>query len=116
MLHALCVVQTVSLHRPASAMPTSVERDSNLCRIQRFIADYALSLDLVTRMIISLLPVKDVLVLSIDRTNWKFGEFNINILTPGIAFPLLFSLLDKRQFQLGGKESCHGAVHPTFWA
>lgn len=38
MLHALCVVETVSLHQLASAMPTSVERDSNLHRIQRFIA------------------------------------------------------------------------------
>lgn len=52
-------------------------------------------------MIFSLLPVKDGLVLSMDRTNWKFGEFNINILTlgityKGIAFPLMFSLLDKR--------------------
>ena len=82
-------------------MPTSVERDSNLRRIQRFIANYALNLDLVARMIFSLLPVKDGLVLSMDRTNWKFGEFNINILTlgityKGVAFPLLFSLLDKR--------------------
>ena len=34
MLHALCVVQTVSLHKLASAMPMSVERDSNLRRIQ----------------------------------------------------------------------------------
>ena len=32
MLHAHCVVQTVSLHKLASAMPTSVERDSNLRR------------------------------------------------------------------------------------
>ena len=52
-------------------------------------------------MIFSLLPVKDGLVLSMDRTNWKFREFNINILTlgityKGVAFPLLFSLLDKR--------------------
>ena len=58
MLHALCVVQTVSLHKLASAMPTSVERDSNLRCIQRFIANYALNLDLVARMIFSLLPVK----------------------------------------------------------
>ena len=57
MLHALCVVQTVSLHKLASAMPTSVERDSNLRRIQRFIANYASNLDLVARMIFSLLPV-----------------------------------------------------------
>ena len=82
-------------------MPTSVERDSNLRRIQRFIANYALNLDLVAMMIFSLLPVKNGLVLSMDRTNWKFGEFNINILTIGITykgvpFPLLFSLLNKR--------------------
>ena len=52
-------------------------------------------------MIFSLLPVKTDLVLSMDRTNWKFGDFNINILMlgvtyKGIAFPLIFSLLPKR--------------------
>lgn len=100
-LHALCVVQTVSLHKLASAMPTAVERESNLRRLQRFIAHYALNLDLVAKMIFSLLPVKRELVLSMDRTNWKFGEFNINILMlgityKGIAFPLIFKLLPKR--------------------
>ena len=101
MLHALCVVQTVSLHKLAAAMPTPVERDSNLRRIQRFIAKYALNLDFVARMIFSLLPVKTGLVLSMDRTNWKFGDFDINILMlgvtyKGIASPLMFSLLPKK--------------------
>ena len=101
MLHALCGVQTVSLHKLVSAMPASVERDSNLRCIQRFIANYALNLNLAASMIFSLLPVKDGWVLSMDRANWKFGEFNINILTLGvtykdIAVPLLFSLLGKR--------------------
>ncbi len=101
LLHALCVVQTVSLHKLASAMPTALDRDSNLRRLQRFIAHYALSLDVVAKMIFSLLPNKDKLVLSMDRTNWKFGDVNINILMlgvtyKGIAFPLIFSLLDKR--------------------
>lgn len=40
-LHALCVVQTVILHKLASAMPTSFEHDSNLRSIQRFIVNYA---------------------------------------------------------------------------
>ena len=101
MLHTLCVVQTVSLHKLAAALPTSVERESNLRRIQRFIARYAFNLELVARMIYSLLPVKTGLVLSMDRTNWKFGDFNINILMlgvtyKGIVFPLMFSLLPKR--------------------
>ena len=29
-LHALCVVQTVSLHKLVDAMPTAVDKDSNL--------------------------------------------------------------------------------------
>ena len=100
-LHALCVVQTVSLHKIASAMPTSVERDSNLRRLQRFLAEYALNLDIIAKVIFALLPVKTGLVLSLDRTNWKFGEVNISILMlgvtyKGVAFPLLFTLLDKR--------------------
>ena len=49
-LHALCVVQTVDLHKLASAMPTAVERDSNLRSIQQFIAHCAFSLDIVARM------------------------------------------------------------------
>ena len=55
-LHALCVVQTVSLHKIASAMPTSVERDSNLRRVQRLLAGYALNL--VSKVIFALLPAK----------------------------------------------------------
>lgn len=40
-------------------------------------------------------------LLSIDRTNWKYGKVNINILTLGIvykwvAFPVLWTMLDKR--------------------
>ena len=82
-LHAMCVVQTVSLHKIAAAMPT------------------ALNLDLIAKVFFALLPVKKGLVLSMDRTNWKFGEANINILMlgityKGIAYPLLFSMLDKR--------------------
>lgn len=100
-LHAMCVVQTVSLHKIAAAMPTAVKRDSNLRRQQRFLVSYALNLDLITKVFFALLPVKKGLVLSMDRTNWKFDEANINILMlgityKGIAYPLLFSMLDKR--------------------
>ena len=68
MLHALCVVQTVSLHKLASAMPNSRDRDTNLRRIQRFLAKFALDLDVVAKIIFSLLPEKTGLVLSMDRT------------------------------------------------
>lgn len=86
-LQALCVVQTVSFHKIASAMTTCVERDSNLRRLQRFLAGYALNLDLIAKVIFALLPVKTGLVLSLDRTNWIFGEVNINILMLGVLLP-----------------------------
>ena len=120
LLHALCVVQTVSLHKLADAIPTAVDKDFNLRRLQRFFAKYVLDLDIIARMIFLLLPVKTGVVLSMNRTNWKSGEFNINILMlgvtyRGIAFPLIFSLLPKRgNSNWGGTKEDHGAVHPPF--
>lgn len=84
-IHALCIVQTVSLHKLATAITTTVKRDSNIRRLQRFFAKYALNLDLIVRMIFSFLPVRKEMVLSMERTNWKSGEANINILMLGIT-------------------------------
>lgn len=72
--------KTIYFHKFASAMPTSVKREFNLRRTQKFIAKYALNLDLVARLIFSQLPVKTGLVLSMDRTSGKFGDFDVNVL------------------------------------
>lgn len=60
-----------------------------------------LPMEWVTKLIFALLPEKGPLVLVMDRTNWKFGQSNINILMLGVsyknvAFPLMFRMLDKR--------------------
>ncbi len=98
---ALCKVQTVTFEKLSNAFDTKTSSGSSLRRIQRFIADYSLDSDLIARLIFSLLPKQDKLILSIDRTNWKFGQTNINIFMlgivyKGVAFPLLFTMLDKR--------------------
>src|SRR5690606_8447880 len=59
------------------------------------------SMEFVAKLIFSLLPEKDSVVLAMDRTNWKFGAKNINILMlgvayKGIAFPLMFKMLNKK--------------------
>ncbi len=59
------------------------------------------TMELVSKLIFKLLPEKENLTLIMDRTNWKFGEVNINILMIGISYknvaiPLLFKMLDKR--------------------
>jgi len=100
-ISSLCKVQTVTFSKLAIAFDSSANPSSSLRRIQRFIADFSISADIVAKLIFRLLPNKEDLILSIDRTNWKFGDSNINIFMlgivyKGVAFPLLFSMLDKR--------------------
>ena len=108
---ALCKVQTVNFEKLSNAFDTSTKSDSSLRRIQRFIANFHLSSDLVARLVYNLLPHQGSYILSIDRTNWKFGQTNINIFMlgivyKGVAFPLLFTMLDKR-----GNSNCKERIN-----
>lgn len=98
---SLCKVRSVNFSKLSSGFDTNVSSSSNYRRIQRFVAEVELPMKWIAQLIFSLLPQKDSLVLVIDRTNWKLGEKNINILMLGVsyknvAFPLMFRMLDKR--------------------
>lgn len=98
---ALCKVQTVNFNKLSKAFDSKSKADSSLRRIQRFIAKFSFEPDIIAKLIFNLLPSKEELILSIDRTNWKFGKFDINIFMlgivyKGVAFPLLFTMLPKR--------------------
>jgi hypothetical protein len=98
---ALVIVRTVNLSSIASALNPSVYPESNEKRLKRFFAEVSLDKPSFAKLMLKLLPESDSYVLSLDRTNWKIGSFNINILMlgichKGIAFPLLWALLDKR--------------------
>ena len=99
-ISALCKVQTVCFEKLACGFDSSVKAESSLRRIQRFISEYSLDSDLVARFIFALLPHEPPYRLVLDRTNWKFGTKNINILTlaivyKGVAFPVLFHIMPK---------------------
>lgn len=98
---ALCKTKTINYDRIASAFDTNADKNSSYRRIQRFMKDFDFPMKVVSMLIFSLLPLKEDLVLVLDRTNWKFGQKNINILMLGVsyknvAFPLMFKMLDKR--------------------
>jgi hypothetical protein len=98
---ALCKAQTVGFDKLACSFDSAALAESNIRKIQRFMANYILCPDLIARFIFSLLPEKNNLMLSIDRTNWKFGKLDINIFMLGVnynglSFPLLFTMLEKR--------------------
>jgi len=98
---ALCKVQVVCFEKLACGFENSCESNSSLRRIQRFMADYKLDKDLIAKLIFALLPHDPPYSIAMDKTNWKFGQTNINILVlaivyKGVAFPIIFKLMPKR--------------------
>lgn len=98
---ALVVVRGVTLSTVASALNPKVLPESNEKRIKRFFGEVKLEGKGFAGLILALLPVKDRLVLTLDRTTWEFGSNCVNILMlgvayKGLAFPLLWILLDTK--------------------
>jgi DDE family transposase len=100
-LVALIQVKTVCLTEIASVFAGSAETDSHYKRIQRFFRFFEMSYGSVAWLVVRWLPSEAPWVLTLDRTNWKLGQTNLNILMlgivyKGVAFPLLWSVLEKR--------------------
>ena len=98
----LLKVRTVNLTQIADAFPGKAQKDSKYKRIQRFFQSSLFDYSTIALFIVKLLGIKDGRwKIVFDRTNWKFGIININILTLGIAylgaaFPIIWTLLLKR--------------------
>ena len=98
---AVIVVRGVTLSTVASALNPSVLGESNEKRIKRFFGEVKLEGVGVAKLLLSLIPVREKLVLTLDRTTWELGGVCVNILMlgvayKGLAFPLLWVLLDKQ--------------------
>jgi hypothetical protein len=98
---ALCKVKSVNYSKISSGFASASLSSSCFRRVQRFMSEVELPMKCVATLIFKLLPRQDSLVLIMDRTNWKFGSRNINILMIGISYrnvaiPLMFKMLDKR--------------------
>jgi hypothetical protein len=99
-IYALCKVQTVCFEKLAAAFDADAKVDSLLRRIQRIMSEYLLDTDLIARFVLALLPHKPPYRLALDRTNWKFGNTDINILVlaivyQGLAIPILYTIMPK---------------------
>lgn len=100
-LVALIRVRTVNFADIATAFCGETKPDSHYRRIQRFFKDFPLSRAQVAAAVVQWLPLGQRWLLCLDRTNWKLGALDINILVlavayKGVAIPLLWLLLDKR--------------------
>jgi hypothetical protein len=102
-LVALIVCRTVCLSRLANALPGSARTQSHYKRLCRFVAGFDLDFDTLARLIVAIagrIGLWPPFVLALDRTNWKLGRAELNVLVlaavhRGVAFPLFWSVLDR---------------------
>ena len=97
---ALIKVRDVNLTSIAVAICNQYKVESGYRKLQRFFANIDICYVCLAKLIIKLAKLeKCKWVLVLDRTNWKFGKLNINILVLsidcfGIGVPVLWSMLD----------------------
>jgi len=99
---ALIKVKNVNLVEIATAFSGKAKKDSKYKRIKRFFRSFEIDSFSIAQLVVQMLSIKDgPWPIAMDRTNWKFGKANINILLLAIpykmvAFPLLWMLLQKK--------------------
>ena len=99
-LIALIQVKTVNLTEIATVFPGKAKEESNYKRLQRFFRFFELPYALIADLVVKLLGVEGPWTLTMDRTNWKLGLVELNILMlaivyKGAAFPVVWMILPK---------------------
>jgi Transposase DDE domain len=95
---ALIKVRTVNLTQIGTALNGFVQPASNAKRAKRFL-DFDLLQETISQFVLSFIN-NPKLVLTMDRTNWKFGSISINFLViaiavGGVAIPVAWKNLGK---------------------
>ena len=105
-LETLCLMvigmisaRTVNLSHVASERPSEALIASTYRRLQRFFQHVRLAPDWSAPLVIRLLGLKGRWRLALDRTQWKVGAKDVNILmlavlTPRFRVPLMWSLIE----------------------
>lgn len=102
MIVAVINVRTVNLTEWATTFVGDAKHDSAYVRIRRFFRQYQIDFDVIANLMFNWFGFSGQSVyLTLDRTQWQLGKYNINILMlgvvyQGIAIPLYWSLLNKR--------------------
>lgn len=97
---ALIKLCSVNFTHLALSLNPGVEVGSNYRRLQRFFNGFAVDQLTLTRLLLALLPEQKRVILTMDRTMWRFGGRYHNVLMiaacgEGIAIPLVWCMLPK---------------------
>ncbi|MEL6442390.1 MAG: hypothetical protein AAFQ80_24480 [Cyanobacteria bacterium J06621_8] len=71
---------------------SKAKKGSSYKRLQRFLREFDLDCYSIAKLVISMMEIPEPWVLSLERTEWQFGNKVFNILTlgivhQGVAFP-----------------------------
>lgn len=99
-LTALITTRTVNLAQIASVFAGRAQANSHYERCRRFLKDFDLPYAQIAQFIVALLGDSRGWTLALDRTNWKLGRTDLNLLVlaivhQGTAYPVLWFPLDK---------------------
>src|SRR5262245_38035508 len=108
-LLALYAMRTVNLAVLATAFSGTAKEDSNYKRLQRFLRNFEMPYAQIAQFVVKVLGVPGPYTLALDRTNWKVGAVDLNILMlsivyRGIGFPVVWIVLPKA----GNSDTCEG--------
>lgn len=98
---AIIKLGRVNLKKIAPLINPKRSDRTNYRRLNKFFEKFSFDKKVRARLLGSFLPKNEKWILTMDRTNWKFGKANINFLVLGVAYqgmaiPLFWYLLDKR--------------------
>jgi hypothetical protein len=98
---AIIKLGRVNLKKIAPLINPKRSDRTNYRRLNKFFEKFSFDKKVRARLLGSFLPKGEKWILTMDRTNWKFGKANINFLVLGVAYkgmaiPLFWYLLDKR--------------------
>lgn len=113
---ALLTAQTVCLTQLAVLFPSEAAVESRYKRIQRFLRGFDLDFATLARLLVQIAGVPTPWTLALDRTNWKLGKSELNILMlcvvyHGIAFPLFWTALEKEGRGKAGNSNAKERIH-----
>ena len=97
-ISALIRSRSVNLQKVAESMEGTAKVESNYRRIQRLFKEQVIDYRITAQLLSTILPNDEKWVLTMDRTNWKLGKSNVNLLVLGVAYkgmaiPLLWKFL-----------------------
>ena len=100
-LIALIRIKTVNLVEIATGFSGEAKVESHYKRLQRFFREFEVDYESIALMVVKVMKIPEPWVISIDRTDWKFGKPVFNVLTlgvvhQGVAFPLVWMMLNKK--------------------